>query len=84
MRVAAEVSFPVGARTPASVTRAWERAVQPGECAIETGTSSDRTRGARLTVTPQPAAGRRSEPGRSIPPPFPGRGAELRPVAVSH
>ncbi|WP_030924198.1 glycoside hydrolase family 3 N-terminal domain-containing protein [Streptomyces sp. NRRL B-24720] len=47
----AEVSFPVGARTLASVTRSWERAVEPGEFTIETGPSSDRTRGARLTVT---------------------------------
>lgn len=47
----AEVSFPVGARTLASVTRGWERAVEPGEFAIETGPSSDRTRGARLVVT---------------------------------
>ena len=47
----AEVSFPVGARTLASVTRAFERAVEPGEFTIETGPSSDRTRGARLTVT---------------------------------
>ncbi|WP_329453130.1 hypothetical protein OG894_06845 [Streptomyces sp. NBC_01724] len=46
-----EVSFPVGARTLASVTRGWERAVEPGEFAIETGPSSDRTRGARLVVT---------------------------------
>ncbi len=47
----AEVSFPVGARSLASVTRTWERAVEPGEFAIETGPSSDRTRGARLIVT---------------------------------
>lgn len=46
-----EVSFPVGARTLASVTRGWERAVRPGEFAIAMGPSSDRTRGARLVVT---------------------------------
>lgn len=47
----AEVSFPVGARTLASVTRPLERAVEPGEFAIGAGPSSDRTREARLTVT---------------------------------
>ncbi|WP_327239339.1 glycoside hydrolase family 3 C-terminal domain-containing protein [Streptomyces sp. NBC_01318] len=56
----AEVSFPVGARTLASVTRAWERAVEPGEFAIETGPSSDRTCGARLTVT-APTSGRETK-----------------------
>jgi beta-glucosidase len=55
----AEVSFPVGARTLASVTRSWERAVEPGEFTIETGPSSDRTRGARLTVTAPPSGIRR-------------------------
>ncbi|WP_328907923.1 glycoside hydrolase family 3 C-terminal domain-containing protein [Streptomyces sp. NBC_00234] len=52
----AEVSFPVEERTLASVTRSWERAVEPGEFVIETGPSSDRTRGARLEVT-TPASG---------------------------
>lgn len=47
----AEVSFPVGARTLASVTRTLERAVEPAEFAIGAGPSSDRTREARLTVT---------------------------------
>lgn len=47
----AEVSFPLGTRTLASVTRAWERAVEPGEFAIGTGPASNRTREARLTVT---------------------------------
>lgn len=51
----AEVSFPLGARTLASVTRSWERAVEPGEFTIETGPSSDRTRGARLTVAAPPS-----------------------------
>ncbi|WP_285565428.1 glycoside hydrolase family 3 N-terminal domain-containing protein [Streptomyces sp. RTGN2] len=46
----AEVSFPLEARTLASVTRDLERAVEPGEFEVETGPSSDRTRGARLTV----------------------------------
>lgn len=54
----AEVSFPVEERTLASVTRSWERAVEPGEFAIETGPSSDRTRGARLRVT-APSSGTR-------------------------
>ncbi|MEU1436315.1 glycoside hydrolase family 3 N-terminal domain-containing protein [Streptomyces sp. NPDC005786] len=46
----AEVSFPVEERTLASVTRDLERAVEPGEFEVETGPSSDRTRGVRLTV----------------------------------
>ncbi|GAA1195960.1 glycoside hydrolase family 3 N-terminal domain-containing protein [Streptomyces hebeiensis] len=50
-----EVTFPVVARTPASVTRSGERAVEPGEFGIETGPSSGRTRAARLTVTAPPA-----------------------------
>lgn len=54
-----EVSFPLGTRTLASVTRALERAVEPGEFAIGTGPSSDRTREARLTVTGRTGGGRR-------------------------
>ncbi|MEU9095450.1 glycoside hydrolase family 3 N-terminal domain-containing protein [Streptomyces sp. NPDC048428] len=46
----AEVSFPVEARTLASVTRDLERAVESGEFEMETGPSSDRTCGVRLTV----------------------------------
>ncbi|TXL86613.1 glycoside hydrolase family 3 N-terminal domain-containing protein [Streptomyces sp. IB2014 016-6] len=53
---AADVCFRVGPRALASVTRGWERAVEPGEFAIETGPSSDRTRDTRLLVT-APAAG---------------------------
>ncbi|WP_328625014.1 hypothetical protein OHA88_08980 [Streptomyces sp. NBC_00353] len=37
-----------------------ERAVEPGEFAIETGPSSDRTRGTRLTVT-APTSGREAK-----------------------
>ncbi|MFJ6462135.1 glycoside hydrolase family 3 N-terminal domain-containing protein [Streptomyces sp. NPDC091387] len=55
----AEVSFPLGARTLASVTRALERAVEPGEFAIGTGPSSDRTREAPLTVTARTGGSRR-------------------------
>ncbi|MET8240718.1 fibronectin type III-like domain-contianing protein [Streptomyces sp. NPDC005078] len=82
-----EVSFPVGVRTLASVTRGWERAVEPGEFAIATGPSSDGPVAPGSSSPPRRTAsvgsGRGSEPSRSIPPPFPGRGAELRPVAVS-
>ncbi|MFD3486579.1 glycoside hydrolase family 3 N-terminal domain-containing protein [Streptomyces sp. NPDC058665] len=46
-----QVRFQVGARTLASITREGERAVEPGEFAIETGPSSDRTHGTRLLVT---------------------------------
>ncbi|CAM5564174.1 Periplasmic beta-glucosidase precursor [Streptomyces sp. ADI98-12] len=53
---AAEVCFTVDARTLASVSRSGEREVESGEFAIETGPSSDRTRAARLTVRPSPAA----------------------------
>ncbi|MEE4495912.1 glycoside hydrolase family 3 N-terminal domain-containing protein [Streptomyces sp. BE230] len=49
-----EVSFPVEAQTLASVTRDLERTVEPGEFEMETGPSSDRTRGARLTVLAGP------------------------------
>lgn len=53
-----------GMRVPGKVsvvvTRAWERAVEPGEFVIETGPSSDRTRGARLTVT-APTSGRETK-----------------------
>ncbi|MFD0021336.1 glycoside hydrolase family 3 N-terminal domain-containing protein [Streptomyces sp. NPDC058382] len=51
----AEAAFPVEADTLASVTRAWERAVEPGEFAIGTGPSSDRTQEAGLTVTASPS-----------------------------
>ncbi|MEV7424245.1 glycoside hydrolase family 3 N-terminal domain-containing protein [Streptomyces sp. NPDC091212] len=50
----AEVSFTVGTRTLASVTRSLERAVEPGTFEIGTGPSSDRTLGVRLTVDPEP------------------------------
>ncbi|MFE4212071.1 glycoside hydrolase family 3 N-terminal domain-containing protein [Streptomyces sp. NPDC056844] len=46
-----EVTFPVDAGTLASYTYAGEWAVEPGEFAVETGPSSQRTREARLTVT---------------------------------
>ncbi|HBF82346.1 MAG TPA: beta-glucosidase [Streptomyces sp.] len=46
----AEAVFRVGHGTLASVTRSLERAVEPGRFAIETGPSSDRTRGAVLDV----------------------------------
>ncbi|CAM5550979.1 glycoside hydrolase family 3 N-terminal domain-containing protein [Streptomyces atroolivaceus] len=46
-----EVTFPVDAPALASFTQAGEWAVEPGEFAIETGPSSQRTRAARLTVT---------------------------------
>ncbi|MFF1924252.1 glycoside hydrolase family 3 N-terminal domain-containing protein [Streptomyces sp. NPDC058221] len=49
----AAVSFRLTEQTLASVTRTLERAVEPGEFAIGTGPSSDRTREARLTVTAQ-------------------------------
>lgn len=49
-----EVSFRVEAQTLASVTRDLERTVEPGEFEMETGPSSDRTRGARLTVLADP------------------------------
>ncbi|MEU8697729.1 glycoside hydrolase family 3 N-terminal domain-containing protein [Streptomyces sp. NPDC048680] len=54
-----EVSFPLGSRSLASVTRALERAVEPGEFAIGTGPSSDRTREAPLTVTARTGGSRR-------------------------
>ncbi|RDG36974.1 glycoside hydrolase family 3 N-terminal domain-containing protein [Streptomyces corynorhini] len=53
----AEVSFAVDTPTLASVTRSLERAVEPGTFEIETGPSSDRTLGARLTVTAEPGQG---------------------------
>ncbi|MFJ6629766.1 fibronectin type III-like domain-contianing protein [Streptomyces albidoflavus] len=48
----AEVSFTIDARTLASVSRAGEREVEPGEFAIETGPSSAHTQSAGLTVHP--------------------------------
>ncbi|MFF8567199.1 glycoside hydrolase family 3 N-terminal domain-containing protein [Streptomyces albidoflavus] len=48
----AEVSFTIGARTLASVSRSGEHEVEPGEFAIETGPSSGRTQSAGLTVHP--------------------------------
>ncbi|MGW0779907.1 glycoside hydrolase family 3 N-terminal domain-containing protein [Streptomyces sp. NPDC002913] len=46
-----DVTFPVEARTLASFTYAGEWAVEPGEFAVGTGPSSQRTQEARLTVT---------------------------------
>ncbi|WP_103514913.1 glycoside hydrolase family 3 N-terminal domain-containing protein [Streptomyces sp. SM10] len=46
-----EVAFLIGAGTLASFTHAREWAVEPGEFAIGTGPSSERTREARFTVT---------------------------------
>lgn len=46
-----DVTFPVEAGTLASFTYAGEWAVEPGEFAIGTGPSSQRTQEARLTVT---------------------------------
>ncbi|MGW5860709.1 glycoside hydrolase family 3 N-terminal domain-containing protein [Streptomyces sp. NPDC055239] len=48
----AEVVFVVDADTLASLDRALEYVVEPGELLLETGPSSDRTSGARLTLTP--------------------------------
>lgn len=48
----AEVAFVVEADTLASLDRALESVVEPGELLLETGPSSDRTSGARLTLTP--------------------------------
>ncbi|WP_371530785.1 glycoside hydrolase family 3 C-terminal domain-containing protein [Streptomyces sp. NBC_01283] len=48
----AEVAFVVEADTLASLDRALEYAVEPGELLLETGPSSDRTNGALLAVTP--------------------------------
>ncbi|MGW7084396.1 glycoside hydrolase family 3 N-terminal domain-containing protein [Streptomyces sp. NPDC054871] len=48
----AEVAFVVEADTLASLDRALEYAVEPGELLLETGPSSDRTSGTLLTVTP--------------------------------
>ncbi|MGX1674665.1 glycoside hydrolase family 3 N-terminal domain-containing protein [Streptomyces sp. NPDC055400] len=48
----AEAVFTVDAEVLASVTRDLDLAVEPGEFSIETGPSSDRTRGTALTVTP--------------------------------
>ncbi|GAA1916707.1 glycoside hydrolase family 3 N-terminal domain-containing protein [Streptomyces durmitorensis] len=53
----AEVVFVVDADTLASLDRALEYAVEPGEVLLETGPSSDRTRCARLTLTPAAAPG---------------------------
>ncbi|MGW0787478.1 glycoside hydrolase family 3 N-terminal domain-containing protein [Streptomyces sp. NPDC002911] len=47
-----EVTFPVDAQALASFTYAGEWAVEPGEFAIETGPSSQRTHAAGLIVTP--------------------------------
>lgn len=48
----AEVAFVVEADTLASLDRALESVVEPGELLLETGPSSDRTSGACLTLTP--------------------------------
>ncbi|WP_367039172.1 glycoside hydrolase family 3 N-terminal domain-containing protein [Streptomyces sp. Je 1-332] len=48
----ADVAFVVEADTLASLDRATEYVVEPGEILLETGPSSDRTQGARLTLTP--------------------------------
>ncbi|MFF1697901.1 glycoside hydrolase family 3 N-terminal domain-containing protein [Streptomyces sp. NPDC058257] len=48
----AEVVFVVEADTLASLDRALEYVVEPGELLLETGPSSDRTSGAPLTLTP--------------------------------
>ncbi|MGW0904840.1 glycoside hydrolase family 3 N-terminal domain-containing protein [Streptomyces sp. NPDC002853] len=48
----AEVAFVVAADTLASLDRALEFVVEPGELLLETGPSADRTSGARLTLTP--------------------------------
>ncbi|MEU0136988.1 glycoside hydrolase family 3 N-terminal domain-containing protein [Streptomyces sp. NPDC006296] len=61
----AEVVLPVGADTLASFSSAGVWEVEPGEFAVGTGPSSDRTREARLTVEPAgapPAAGRAAGP----------------------
>ena len=47
----AEAVFDVDAEVLASVTRDLDLALEPGEFSVETGPSSDRTRGAALTVT---------------------------------
>lgn len=49
-RQEAEAVFEIDADTLASVNRALDPAVEPGEVALETGPSSDRTQGARLVV----------------------------------
>ncbi|MGW6055683.1 glycoside hydrolase family 3 N-terminal domain-containing protein [Streptomyces sp. NPDC055189] len=48
----AEVAFVVEADTLASLDRALEYVVEPGEVLLETGPSSDRTSGALLTLSP--------------------------------
>ncbi|MEU4653968.1 glycoside hydrolase family 3 N-terminal domain-containing protein [Streptomyces sp. NPDC023723] len=48
----ARAVFDIDADTLASVSRDLSLAVEPGELLLETGPSSDRTRGARLTVGP--------------------------------
>ncbi|MFE6157957.1 glycoside hydrolase family 3 N-terminal domain-containing protein [Streptomyces sp. NPDC056486] len=48
----AEVVFVVEADTLASLDRALESVVEPGELLLETGPSSDRTSGTLLTLTP--------------------------------
>lgn len=48
----AEVAFVVEAATLASLDRALDLVVEPGEIVLETGPSSDRTSGALLTLTP--------------------------------
>lgn len=48
----AEVVFVIEADTLASLDRALEYTVEPGALLLETGPSSDRTRGTRLTLTP--------------------------------
>lgn len=48
----AEVAFVIGADTLASLDRALEWVVEPGEILLETGPAADRTSGALLTLTP--------------------------------
>ncbi|MFE9723678.1 glycoside hydrolase family 3 N-terminal domain-containing protein [Streptomyces sp. NPDC005794] len=57
----AEVTFPVDAEALASFTYAGQWAVEPGEFAIETGPSSQRTRSAGLTVTPRAVTARQAD-----------------------
>lgn len=56
-----EAVFTLDAGALASVTRALDLAVEPGEVAVETGPSSDRTRQARLVLAP----GGPAHPGES-------------------
>ncbi|MEU5838890.1 glycoside hydrolase family 3 N-terminal domain-containing protein [Streptomyces diacarni] len=59
---AAEAVFEIGHETLASLDRDLESAVEPGELALETGPSSDRTQEVRLLVETEPA--RVPGPGR--------------------